>query len=689
MKRRKWRVSRTKSFARHANTPHSLLQDRTLLSIIAGIMFGVGISTLFLIEPLPMVQFNLPYSLLPQDISDSGWSGFFKGNRKDKDRDDMSNELLTRKPLYVGVLTAGKFLKTRATACNRTWGESVSKLEFFSQFKDTADDNDLPIVGLPGIDDNIYPPQQKAFTMLQYMCQHHVHDYNWFFRADDDVYIKLDKLLAFLTTIDHRMMVYMGQPGHGLPEVRNKLGLDGHNFCMGGPGVVFSRTALINLCPHIDQCMKEVVSKEEDVEIGRCVTKHLGIQCTRSWEFLDLFYHAYDQDFKEEKPYTGSLQNNQHVERALTLHYAKEPHIMYRLHRYYVTQQLNKVTQDISELRQKIHMLESSSLNTKISGISKRVGKIHNLTGIGEDIWTAFTLDMKYTVPETELLRRSERIQLQQVVQKAVLYITQEYGSKLEFSHFVNGFYRYFHGQQVEYLVDLAFQDTTEHTKTTRTVQLIQPVRKSNISWKLQHTEFSSHLHFVVVVKECVQFQTFMRNFDLRVSQSSQSSVTLHIMVACQRSEVDIIQSALQVYKVKYPMMQFILTALDETSSQWQGYAKAFMNIKGTRKSLILFGSVYMNFTSSFLQRCHSNTIENHQVYTPVPMIMNARLKMSEIMENKHPIEDKLFIFSAYSNDIDTVNIFKDTSPPSFNKFVEIFQTRNINIFAGYDPGLI
>ena len=36
----------------------------------------------------------------------------------------------------------------------------------------------------------------------------------------------------------------MGQPGHGVPEVRDRLGLRGHNFCMGGPGVLFNRKAL-------------------------------------------------------------------------------------------------------------------------------------------------------------------------------------------------------------------------------------------------------------------------------------------------------------------------------------------------------------------------------------------------------------------------------------------------------------
>ena len=54
---------------------------------------------------------------------------------------------------------------------------------------------------------------------------------------------------------------------------------------MGGPGVIFSRSALRKLAPHLDACLQSVVvSYNEDVEVGRCVSKMLKLQCTWSWE---------------------------------------------------------------------------------------------------------------------------------------------------------------------------------------------------------------------------------------------------------------------------------------------------------------------------------------------------------------------------------------------------------------------
>ena len=38
------------------------------------------------------------------------------------------------------------------------------------------------------------------------------------------------------------------------------------------------------LCPNLNSCMREVVSKEEDAELGRCIQQHLGLHCTNAYE---------------------------------------------------------------------------------------------------------------------------------------------------------------------------------------------------------------------------------------------------------------------------------------------------------------------------------------------------------------------------------------------------------------------
>ncbi|KAF7239506.1 Chondroitin sulfate synthase 1 [Varanus komodoensis] len=186
--------------------------------------------------------------------------------------------------LFVGVMTAQKYLQNRAVAAYRTWSSTIpGKVEFFSsEGSDTS--LPIPVVALPGVDDS-YPPQKKSFMMLKYMHDHYLDKYEWFMRADDDVYVKGDKLENFLRSLNSSEPLFLGQTGLGTTEEMGKLALEpGENFCMGGPGVIMSREVLRRMVPHIGECLREMYTTHEDVEIGRCVRRFAGVQCVWSYE---------------------------------------------------------------------------------------------------------------------------------------------------------------------------------------------------------------------------------------------------------------------------------------------------------------------------------------------------------------------------------------------------------------------
>ena len=210
----------------------------------------------------------------------------------------LSGEYQVQKRLFVAVITAGKYLPTRARAVYDTWGRSVAKITFF-----VGEDcnishpavRDLPIVKLPGIPDKVYPPQKKVFAVLHYIYEHYISDYQWFMRADDDVYVRGGKLEELLSTFNHNEMVYLGLAGKGKSEDISRLGLQPHeHYCMGGPGVVLSKAALRNVAPYLDLCLNAVDQYNEDnpdnpwynedVELGRCVSRSINIQCSTSAE---------------------------------------------------------------------------------------------------------------------------------------------------------------------------------------------------------------------------------------------------------------------------------------------------------------------------------------------------------------------------------------------------------------------
>ena len=196
--------------------------------------------------------------------------------------------------LLIGVITAKKFLNSRAVAAFDTWTNTcygACKVIFFSSEGSTSSHN-IPVVSLPGIDDS-YPPQRKSLTMLKYLHDNYINNFEWFMRADDDVFIKGDRLEKFLRSINSSIPQYIGQAGTGKREEVGKLYLNkNENFCMGGPGVVMSHVTLRLMAPHAIECVNNLLTTHEDVEVGRCIKKYTGASCTWAFEVSIIFTFA-------------------------------------------------------------------------------------------------------------------------------------------------------------------------------------------------------------------------------------------------------------------------------------------------------------------------------------------------------------------------------------------------------------
>ena len=219
----------------------------------------------------------------------------------------LGQEYQVRKKLFVAVITAEKYLPTRARAVYDTWGSSVTTITFFVGSDCNTSHpaiRDLPIVRLPGVPDDVYPPQKKVFAVLHYIHDHYLGEYQWFMRADDDVYVRGEKLEDLLGTLNYNELVYLGLAGKGKTEDIDRLGLQPHEkYCMGGPGVIFSQAALRRLAPYLDLCLSAIdwYNEEEnpvhpwyneDVELGRCVSRSINIQCSASAEVSCATYTA-------------------------------------------------------------------------------------------------------------------------------------------------------------------------------------------------------------------------------------------------------------------------------------------------------------------------------------------------------------------------------------------------------------
>ncbi|XP_016055846.1 PREDICTED: chondroitin sulfate synthase 1 isoform X2 [Miniopterus natalensis] len=566
-------------------------------------------------------------------------------------------------------MTAQKYLQTRAVAVYRTWSKTIpGKVEFFSsEGSDTS--IPIPIVPLRGVDDS-YPPQKKSFMMLKYMHDHYLDKYEWFMRADDDVYIKGDRLENFLRSLNSSEPLFLGQTGLGTTEEMGKLALEpGENFCMGGPGVIMSREVLRRMVPHIGKCLREMYTTHEDVEVGRCVRRFAGVQCVWSYEMQQLFYENYEQN---KKGYIRDLHNSK-IHRAITLHPNKNPPYQYRLHSYVLSRKIAELRHRTIQLHREIVLMSKYS-NTETHKEDLQLGLPPSFTRFQprqrEEIleWEFLTGKYLYSAADGQPPRRgldsAQREALDDIVMQVMEMINanaKTRGRVIDFKEIQYGYRRVNPMYGAEYILDLLLLykkhkgkkmtvPVRRHAYLQQTFSRIQFVEHEALDAEELAAKInreSGSLSFLSnSLKKLVPFQLpgsknerkepkekiniliplsgrfdmfarFMGNFEKTCLIPNQN-VKLVVLLFNSDSNPDKAKQVelMRDYRGKYPKADMqILPVSGEFS---RALALEVGSSQFTNESLLFFCDVDLVFTAEFLQRCRANTVLGQQIYFPI-----------------------------------------------------------------------
>ncbi|GMR43457.1 hypothetical protein PMAYCL1PPCAC_13652, partial [Pristionchus mayeri] len=166
------------------------------------------------------------------------------------------------------VLTSDKYHDTRAQMVNQTWVKRCDHGVFFTNApfkKEQMIPYRTVFAGIPDLYANLFHKTRFAFYYLSEVMKA---DFDWFVKADDDTYLIMENLRAYLKTLDPNKPYYIGH--------RMKPYLE-HGYNSGGGGYVLSRKALelyierahnnATICPD---------DSFEDVGIGKCLA-NIGI----------------------------------------------------------------------------------------------------------------------------------------------------------------------------------------------------------------------------------------------------------------------------------------------------------------------------------------------------------------------------------------------------------------------------
>lgn len=163
-----------------------------------------------------------------------------------------------------------------------TWGKHADQLlmfvgEHFSR-------NDSLLHGLPVVPVSLsHTTGGSVFQgMLDYLIQHRLHQHTWFLLAQDNSYVRLPELEGFLARLDPTQPHYVGRWAKGRPSEVDRLGLKPHErYCLGISGIVLNSALLDKMKEPLKQCWSEAGDIPDDVILGKCISRHLDMQCTQ------------------------------------------------------------------------------------------------------------------------------------------------------------------------------------------------------------------------------------------------------------------------------------------------------------------------------------------------------------------------------------------------------------------------
>ncbi len=206
----------------------------------------------------------------------------------------LGHEFQVRKQLLVAVVTSSTHLQTASMVYN-TWGAEVPQILFFvgkncCNVSTNPYIREMPLIRLPNVPDLPINSVAKHFSVIKYISDNYGSRFQWFLLANDNLYARAARLASLLKQLDPSEDIYLGRGARGKDKDARKLSLLPHElYCLGSSGVVLSQRLLQRLVPHLELCLNAAVSGKgqdssghPDVKLGRCISLHIGVQCSRA-----------------------------------------------------------------------------------------------------------------------------------------------------------------------------------------------------------------------------------------------------------------------------------------------------------------------------------------------------------------------------------------------------------------------
>ena len=232
-----------------------------------------------------------------REYMNNGWQGrnvreSMNGNPVIK----LSDELATRRPLLIAVITSVSQLMSQTLAIQGTWAQETSHIIYFTGEVQTLPHlpHGMVVVQLEGLDDKQAGWELKELSVINYISTHYLDNTDWFLIVGDETYVSPVALESELNKYDATMSVYLGRPLEPPTEEQEEedekeSGVD--KLCNSVTGVVYSRGFLEQLKPYLPVCWPG--NGGEMRSLSGCISL-MGLKCTSAKQVTSQYHFLYE-----------------------------------------------------------------------------------------------------------------------------------------------------------------------------------------------------------------------------------------------------------------------------------------------------------------------------------------------------------------------------------------------------------
>ncbi|XP_066255472.1 chondroitin sulfate synthase 2 [Euwallacea similis] len=526
-----------------------------------------------------------------------------------------STELGIKEKLFVGIFTSEDKVNTQAVHINKTIGHVVNKIKFFitAQYKLKTKFN---LTGLVGFTDarNKYRP----FQVIKYVADTFANDYDYYFFSNDYTFINVHRLREIVDKISISMDVFLGTPV-----------LDS-SYCNLDAGIVISNSVLKAARKHLEWCIMNAVSDDYSENLGRCIHHSLGLSCQTSVQGQSVL--SYKLKHFDLAQHLKKLSTDLKFNNAVTVRPVIANDDFFRLNAYFLKQHLETYNKQITQL---------SKTLTQSWPPGQRPGSIP-ATRFDMPRQNYFNLSHIFFPDDFTVIRQHSEPELQDIqniLKQVIAQVEDQYPKAYEFRRLVNGYKSFDLSRGLDYILDLGFRDLSNGKEVVKRFEVCKPLGNVEFVPAPYVTE-NSRVSIVLPVQETevLQVFNFLLSYDASIMEKKEKTFLLLVLlyqyntesqgpddtfaklknfvkVATTRHSSDDVK--IGWLSIRLPESKSVLKIEDNKALNFAVVDLALKKFGVDSLTLVL--DVWANITVDFLNRVRMNTIENYQIFSPIP----------------------------------------------------------------------